>query len=99
MKIVDRKTFLALPDAWQPMETAPRNGTKVLATDGENVFEMRFDGRFGWMHSPPTPAITIPVGWLPYPTVRHEMNKFRNKPVVIERNPRIYTLAPDALDG
>jgi hypothetical protein len=52
---------------WQPIETAPRDGTPILATDGETIVTTRY-GAFSWTHEGIDPAVTRRLThWLPLP--------------------------------
>ncbi|MGE4408423.1 hypothetical protein [Pseudomonas sp.] len=57
---------------WQPMETAPRDGTAVLvAIDGSDIPQpCRFRERVGWVIAWDEwriPAHDGPLGWMPLP--------------------------------
>src|SRR5690606_20941651 len=63
---------------WQPIETAPKDGTRVLATDGVNVTVVEwkvYDGRWekltGWNHLYGA-RWNGPVAWRPLPPHRPE---------------------------
>lgn len=50
---------------WQPIETAPKDGTEILASDGQNVVACSWQGdtwsAFNWKGS------DIPKYWMPFP--------------------------------
>lgn len=63
----DARLIKALGDAleaeeWQPMETAPTNGTPVIVHDGTHAWPSRTHTRWGrlhgWKHMPAPPKTT-----------------------------------------
>jgi hypothetical protein len=56
----------AQAEGWRPIETAPKDGTRVWATDGDLYFAMHFDERYSWMHD--APLVAKPTHWQPLPT-------------------------------
>jgi len=61
---------------WQPIETAPKDGTKILGTDHDDVFEMIFIRHFevstqeftnGWTDDYEHLSEFYPTHWMPLP--------------------------------
>ncbi len=53
---------------WQPIETAPKDGTHIIATDGEAVQESFFDAEDGWVSvSRQSILWNSPTHWHPRP--------------------------------
>jgi Lar family restriction alleviation protein len=54
---------------WQPIETAPRDGTKFLAWDGEELIAWRYEGRWIYGQEMESPYLThwSPTHWQPLP--------------------------------
>lgn len=61
---------------WQPIETAPTDGSKFLANDGREVFVCRWgdlflsNEPFGWVNpSGPAGNRARPVAWMALPEI------------------------------
>ena len=65
---------------WQPIETAPRDGTEIIARMGtatppycESMYFVPFDddesdGMWHWTQDGDAPAINKPTHWMPLPS-------------------------------
>lgn len=58
-------------EAWRPMDSAPRDGTAILATDGYVVVLTRFTAEFSWVHEwgPQTLVTRKLAGWKRLPAI------------------------------
>jgi hypothetical protein len=59
------------PELWQPIETAPKDGTRVLAWDGWSVQTLEYwDGNEEWGQVGDSDRLTVsyPTHWMPLPS-------------------------------
>jgi len=59
-------------DAWQPIETAPKDGGKFLATDGKEVEIVKWSihrGRIGKCNGYSGMSLLVPTRWQPLPAL------------------------------
>jgi hypothetical protein len=63
---------------WQPMDTAPRNGTSVLGIDAKGrtrkIWWFAPSSRTQNWFNCETQAKFYPVGWIPWPEFEHDLD-------------------------
>lgn len=52
---------------WQPIETAPKDGSRIFATNGDELVVMVYTIDFSWVHESYSPIVFTPTHWQPLP--------------------------------
>jgi len=72
----DQVADLMKQQGWQPIATAPKDGSVILAFDGRDQVVTAFDERFGWKHQGGYPAVTGKLThWQPLPAAPTEASR------------------------